>query len=317
MQRLALLAGTVLLAGCSLFAPPAGDSSGSSSSQAALPETRNVSYTGTVEDAGIGIAMEGTHRLRLADGKSVLLQSGLLELDDYVGLEIVATGAVRPTVEAGGGIIMRVESVTVLTVVNTSSSAESSSAESLEASSFSSSVSSALSSAAPTVQSSKPSAASVVSAPVSKASVAPATPSSAAAGLSGEVELRVKAMAKEDIAANRWTQQYCTSHIGFCVPIHKNWWFTSFGTAGSALWHVEVSSEEIEGLGDGPIVVNLMTGGVESAGASDGAVVEKNGYVVAYRAWEDNTHFEVSAPLSLRAAVTYMARSITTYAVAP
>lgn len=321
MKRLLPLALSLLLAACNLFGSAGSQMSSQSSSLAeTLPETHNVSYTGTVEPADADVSSQGTHQLRLQDGRTVVLSSTLLTLEDYVSLDVVVFGAVRPTSD-GSGVAMRVESVTVLSPMSSSESSSSSSEEqsSSEESSLSSvaalepSSVSTISSVAVTV-SSKASVASSVSS-AAKSSVA-AAPVSSAAGMSAALDAKVKSMAKEDIAASRWTQQYCTSHIGFCVAVHKNWWFTSFGTSGSALWHIEVSNGEIAGLGDGPVVVNLMPGSVESIGASDGAVTEKNGFVTAYRSWKDNTHFEITAPSALKAAVSYMAQSITSYSPA-
>ena len=321
MKRLLPLALSLLLAACNLFGSAGSQmSSESSSANDALPETHNVSYTGTVEVADAATASQGTHQLRLQDGRAVMLSSTLLALEDYVSLEVVVFGAVRPTTD-GSGVAMRVESVTVLSPMSSSETSSSFSEEQ------SSSEESSVSSVAAQQPSSAAAVSSVVATVSSKASVASssssvvkssvaAAPVSSAAGVSAALDAKVKAMAKEDIAASRWTQQYCTSHIGFCVAVHKNWWFTSFGTSGSALWHLEVSNGEIAGLGDGPVVVNLMPGSVESSGASDGAVTEKNGFVIAYRSWKDNTHFEISAPSALKSAVSYMAQSITSYSPA-
>lgn len=303
MQRLLPLGlSLVLLSACSLFGGTTGGSSAQSSSEASLPETHNVSFRGTVEQSG------SRYLLRLHDGRSVELSSDYLSLEEYIGLEIDAFGSVRP-LSNDAGMAMRVESVTLLSAATSSSSvpeSSSSSSEDAMAGSFSSAATAPVVSSKAQIPAS--SRASVPSSSAAPASTAPVTT------LSPAMDIKVKAMAKEDIAAGRWTQQYCSSHIGFCVAVHKNWWFTSFGTAASALWHVEVSNGEIAGLGDGPLAVNLMTGSVETVGASDGAVVEKDGIVYAYRAWKDNTHFVVSAPAALRAAASYMAQSIASYA---
>ena len=118
-------------------------------------------------------------------------------------------------------------------------------------------------------------------------------------------------MAKDNMADNLWTQQYCSTHLSFCFPVHKNWWFKSFGTTTSYLWHVEISPVEIENLGDGPLVVNLMSGSAESQGLTDGEVKTQGNFVVGYKAWTDGRHFEVSAPKSLEAAVRYIIGHIT------
>ncbi len=301
MKRFAPVLLAIALSGCSFLSSQGNSQESSSSSESSVQETRNVSYTGQLEKLGASMYLQGTHQLLLEDGKTVILESALLTLDDYAGMQVVVFGAVRPTEETGG-IIMRVEAVTILSSSSSSSSEESSSSSELSSSSSSFSSS----------RSSTPASKSSIAAVSSKASVAA---SSVAAGVSADVDAQVKAMAKDDMSAAKWSQQYCTSHIGFCVPIQKNWWFTSFGTTGSSLWHVEVSNKEIAGLGDGPIVINLMTGSLESTGKTDNSVSENGGFVVAYRAWKDNTHFEISAPAALKSAVTFMAQSLTSYQV--
>lgn len=295
MRRISLLVCTALLSACSLGSLQNGDTQSSSSSS--LPETSNVSYTGTLEELGPSIYMQGTHQLTLEDGKIVLLESTLLTLDDYVGAEVVVFGAVRPTVEEGG-IIMRVEAITVLSGTSSSSSE-------------STSMSSSMTSATATTSRSSAAITSAQQTTISRSSSTTMT-SSAATGVSGTVNATAAAMAKDDLAPARWSQQYCTTHIGFCVPVHKNWWYTSFGTSGSALWHVEVSGKEITGLGEGIIIVNLMSG----PASADGSVETRGDFVVAQKNWKDNTHFEISAPVALKAAVTYMSSNITPYEAA-
>ena len=118
-------------------------------------------------------------------------------------------------------------------------------------------------------------------------------------------------MSKDDLAMGQWTQQYCTSHIGFCIPVHRNWWFKSFGTTTSYLWHVEVSPEELQGLGDGPLVINLISGGIP---ASDDTTFKGQGdFVVGLRSWTENRHFEITAQKELRSAVEYMTKNLTVY----
>ena len=79
-------------------------------------------------------------------------------------------------------------------------------------------------------------------------------------------------MAKDDMSAANWSREYCTSHLSFCFPVHKNWWYKSFGATTSYLWHVEISSEEINALGEGPLVVNLVSGSLAGTGNSDGEI---------------------------------------------
>jgi hypothetical protein len=277
-------------------------------SSTSIRETKNVSYQGILEDAGITTAMQGSHRLSLPGGRFILLESANVDLNAYLGAEVEVFGAIRPTVEAGG-IIMRVEQVAYL-------HASSSSEEQVESSVASSSESEP----APIEQSSSKS--SVLPAPKPQSSVRTETQSSSKKSeptpidreetpISEALQARIDAMAKENISADRWTRQYCTSHIGFCIPVHKNWYFTSFGTTSSALWHVEVSSEAPEGLGDGPIGVNLYTGSVASKKATDGQVRAQGDLVIGFREWTDGQHFEIIAPAALEEAVRHITKNLT------
>lgn len=306
MKRLSPLLLTVLLGACSFMS--AGQQAASSSSSSSVQETVNVEYTGHLTKLGPSIALEGTHELQLDDGRTVLLESQLLNLDDYADMDVTVDGAVRPT-QASGGIIMRVESVTIL------SSSSSSEMMSETGSEMMSESGTEMSSAMTSASSQMTSVPKSSTAATSKSSAVSSTASSAQGGTSAAIEAQVKVMAKEDMSASRWTQQYCTGHIGFCVPVYKNWWFTSFGTTGSSLWHVEVGNAQVVNLGDGPIVINLMNGDVSSTGHADGAVVTNGSFVTAFKAWKDNTHFEISAPVELKAAVTYMSNSLTSYQI--
>ncbi|MBI4129670.1 hypothetical protein HY464_03190, partial [Candidatus Peregrinibacteria bacterium] len=167
-------------------------------------ETGNVSYRGVVQPLGISLYMQGTHRLALKDDRFVLLEGPAVDLNEYLGEEVEVFGAVRPTVEAGG-VIMRVERISRTTVRSATSSSSVSSRSSLSSSlssSFSSSLSSSFSSSLSSF-------------------------SSLARAL--EKDASVAMMAKEKLAREQWTQEYCSPHVGFCVPIHRNWWFKSFG----------------------------------------------------------------------------------------
>lgn len=281
-----------------------------------MEETRNVSYQGTVQKAEASIYMQGTHRLELSDGRFVLLESADLELDRYIGKPVAVLGAVRPTVE-GDGMILRVEQITLLQEESSSSeilsnsSSESSDVSSSEESSSSSSSSVAVSSKA-VVSSAAPSSKAAASS-VAITSVASSTASSSSAALTMNEELDAKTatMAKADLADAKWTQQYCSTHIGFCFPVHKNWYFNSFGTTTSYLWHVEIGTTEINDLGEGPLVVNLMSGGIGSLGKTAGTVETQGEFAVGYQAFNDTSHFEISAPKSLQAAVQYISNHIT------
>lgn len=119
-------------------------------------------------------------------------------------------------------------------------------------------------------------------------------------------------MAKAKTDAANFTQVFCSRHAGFCVPIHKSWYYNSFGATSSYLWHVEVSSEEVAELGDGPLVINLATGSLD-ASIADGSVVTQGDFVIGYRQWTNGRHFEVSAPAALRSAVAYITENISVY----
>lgn len=268
--------------------------SGSSLSSSAVLETHNVTYVGIVRPAGVSIYMEGTHRLELGNGRFILLSSETVDLNGYVGEKTDVTGSVRPTVEEGG-TIMRVEKIRLVDDGSASSDAGSSAATSTPPS-------------PPPIASSKPATAPAASSAASKAATPPAPPSddTATPPLSAEFTARVQAMAKQNMAADNWTQAYCTTHIGFCFPVHRNWWFKSFGAGSVSLWHVEVSSEEITQLGEGPLVVNLRSGSVASTGAKDGDVLPQGSSIMGYREWTENRHFEISAPAALQATVEYI-----------
>jgi hypothetical protein len=302
-RAIALSLAFLPLAGCSLFTtstPPVDEEQTSS-----VAETKNVIYRGTLLPLGSSIYMEGTHRLELEDGRFVLLEANGLILDEYLAMDVEVFGSTRPTVE-GGGIIMRVERIAEFVESSVAVSSETM---------FPSSASSAAASVTPVAPSSKAPVA------VSRASVAPVVPSSAPPVVSSAapvpvssssvsndpVAVRAATMAKANMDASYWTQQYCSSHTGFCFPVHKNWWYTSFGATSSSQWHVELSSEEIQALGDGPISVVLVAG---AAPAADGQVTVENGKVTGIRAWTNNRHFVISAPAVLETAVRYITQEL-------
>jgi len=117
-------------------------------------------------------------------------------------------------------------------------------------------------------------------------------------------------MEEEDYAASRWTQEYCSTHVGFCVSVHKNWYFKSFGATASLLWHIEMGASLVDGFGDGPLTVDLKTGSLEALGVSNAQVREIGSKVIGYRSWSDNRHFEISAPLSLREPVEFVTNEL-------
>ncbi|OGJ55863.1 hypothetical protein A3D88_01930 [Candidatus Peribacteria bacterium RIFCSPHIGHO2_02_FULL_52_16] len=254
----------------------------------------DITYEGVVEAAGISIYMEGSHRLMLPGADFILLQSETVDLNGYMNEEVTVTGDVRSTVEAGG-LIMDVERIRLMRQASSSVESSMDSSERSEEMALSS-----LSSAA-----SSPTA--VASASSVASAAASVSPSSLAPDQSAVMQERTEKMAKDD-ANEGWTQQYCSSHIGFCIPVHKNWWFKSFGTTTSYLWHVELGPEELQNLGDGPLVVNLLSGTL--SGAADKEVKTQGNYTVGYRAWTDNRHFEISAPSELQEAVRHITAAL-------
>lgn len=131
--------------------------------------------------------------------------------------------------------------------------------------------------------------------------------------LSPELEATVMDMQKENYASERWTRNYCSSHIGFCIPVHKNWWYKSFGNTTSHLWHVELSNQELDNLGDGAIQVLLVSGSVGSKKATDGQVRTHGTSIIGFRAWDSSQHFEIIADQRLEAAVRYLTQHLKTF----
>lgn len=113
-------------------------------------------------------------------------------------------------------------------------------------------------------------------------------------------------MAKQNYATpSLWSQKYCTGHIGFCVPVHKNWYYKSFGATTSTLWHVEFAMKDIQAIGEGVISLNLISGSAQDAGGADGKVETKGNIVIGYKDW-DGRHLEITADARLAEPVTYM-----------
>ena len=303
-----------LIAACKPAVPVDESVSASSISSVedAMPirETQNVTYQGTVETIGVGIVMEGTQQLRLSDGRLILLESRDIELNKYLGKKVSVFGATRPTVE-GSQIIMRVEEVMLLEDETSSASSD---ALSEVSSATESSSAAAVSVAAASIASSKIASSKAAVSSAAPPSSAPAVSSAAAtasASVSVDVMEHANAMAKDNMAAANWSQQYCTAHIGFCIPVHRNWWFKSFGTTTTSLWHVEISNAEMNNLGEGPIVIRLLSGNSVSKKATDGQVRVQGDTVVGFKDWDDNEHFEISAPANLQAAVAYLTENLT------
>jgi hypothetical protein len=267
-----------------------------------IPETENVFYRGMVRPAGISIYMEGSHKLSLEDGRFVLLESEDLDLNGYVGEEVEVFGAIRPTVEAGG-IIMRVERINLVEeeVNDTTEGKSSSSEDAVEEEASSSSTAEDNTDTDDDVPPEDPDPTDTDD---------DDTDTTPPVDVSPEMQVKIDTMASHKFTADQWTQQYCSSHIGFCIPIHRNWWYKSFGATSSKLWHVEMSSEEVTDLGNGPILVELVSGTVASEKSVDKQVRTVQGESIGYRSWTGNRHFEIRGPLTLKNAITYITENL-------
>ncbi len=338
---------TVLFAACSPASPGSSSTvqTGSGSTSASEAEsgstmvtvTSNVSYVGTVTELGVSAAMQGTHKLLLADGQFILLEStdANLNLDTYLGKQVEVRGSVSPTVEGNGGI-MRVEEVTILEAFS-GSEAQTTSSSSKSATIFCGGIAgiacpSGMSCVDNPDDSCDPEnggadcggicvhammpASSKTSSASSKASVEPtqsSSLSSAQDALSASLEAAIVLMAKQKNDDALWTQKYCTGHSAFCIAAHKNWYFKSFGATTSNLWHVEFGMSPIEDLHTGPIVLNLVTGTSASMNAKDGEIRSEGSDVIGFKDWTGGTHFELIADARLKDAVQIMLRSISSY----
>ncbi len=311
--------------------------------------TENVSYVGLVSDLGAIGSEQATHSLTLDGGQKILLSSNdeNLNLNVYLGKRVEVRGGTQATVESGG-ILMRVSEVTVLDSTEPSSSSESSVSSSKKfcggiaafpcdagqtcvddpsdscdpmnggadcggmcVTAIMPSSSSLSSSAAMTSSSSSKMSSSKSSSVASSA----ASVSSSTNSVSQAMEAKIVLMAKQNYGdAALWTQKYCTSHVAFCIPVHKNWFFNSFGATTSNQWHVEFGMEAISNLGDGPISLNLVAGTSASMNATDGQVKVQGNEVIGFKDWKDG-HFEIIADSRLQAAVAYMIAHITSYDV--
>jgi len=312
--------------------------------------TRNVSYIGTIEKIEISIYQQGTHQMTLPDGSLLLLKSNdaNLDMDTYLGKRVEVRGAVQPTAQ-GNALAMSVEEVTLIEDSSESGDASARSFaicggitgirckpgfECIDDPSDScdpekggadcsgicipvstGSLSSSPKSGPAAVSSSKSSektSLSVSSVPVAS-SRSPESSSSSAAGANTNEQQIVALMNQRYDDQSLWTQSYCTSHIAFCIPVHKNWYFKSFGATTSNLWHVEFGIATIDTLNQGAVVLSLVSGASDSAGGADGQIKIQGNDIVGYKDWTDGNHFELIADSRLRAPVTYMLSHITPY----
>ncbi|MDD3896752.1 MAG: hypothetical protein PHU04_02830 [Candidatus Peribacteraceae bacterium] len=284
-------------------------------------ETPNVTYKGIVQPAGISIYQQGSHRLVLDDNRFILLESAQVDLNGYVGESVEAFGSIRPTVEEGG-IIMSVENIRLEAQdVEEDSEAEEASVseestqgdENDGGDSVEEETSEDLlveeeeadTSSIPTeTDTTDEPENGLLDSDVNEPTVLP---------LSADKLESVIAMSKDSYSPERWTQQYCTGHIGFCMPVHKNWWYKSFGNTTTNLWQVELRNMPIEQIGDGVITVKLVSGTAASVDATDVQVRVQGDQVTGYRSWEGGTHFEIVADARLVEAVTYITEHVTPY----
>jgi hypothetical protein len=293
----------------------------SSSSSAAL---RYATVEGVVQKSGVGIYMQGSHRLQMDDGTFLLLESSTLRLDEYLDERVIVSGSIQPTVE-DGGMIMDVDMIEEASAMlepevlteESSSSSEMSSSAAMTSSAARSSSSVVISMSSPTpVQVSSVAASSsakpVVVASSSSSIVQAVTSSPAASQPESDRSATITTMAKASVDATTFTTKYCSGHIGFCLPMHRNWYFQSFGANVSPyLWHVEVSNQEVSDAGQGIIMINLVSGALAG---SEGVAVAQGDFVVASKQWTANRHFEISGPPQLKAAIEFMANGVEVYA---
>ena len=305
--------------------------------------TYNVTYTGIVEEGGMTIYQEGSHRLMLSDGKMVLLE-GELPIDLYVGKLVRVKGDVMPTVEAGG-TIMDVKEIAWIRreldedgdeteALRTLCGGESGAGcpagsvcelqedgpgvctdgegvdESAAAVSDSEDEDETDTDNEEDVDSEGSSADTEAEDAEDSDDDSDEEESEPSTEVDADLGSTVLLMVDEDYTSDRWTQEYCSSHIQFCVEIHKNWYYKSFGATASHLWHIEMGASAVESFGNGPIVVSLKSGDLSALGVQDGEVKVINKKVIGYRSWSDSRHFEISASAALGEPVGYITRTL-------
>lgn len=280
-------------------------SSSSASSAETLTRYTDVSLQGTLM---FQPGSATNYELRTPGGSVFALATGTTSYAEYEGKEVQIAGTLEESLD-GSVRLLTVKEITEVVGEKSSSSEESSSSV---ASVSSAAVSSFSASSKASAASSKASVASVVSSAPAAASSASAPSTGDGSSVHSEEWLaRAKKMSRSR-GPEAWTQQYCSSHIGFCFPVRSDFWYRSFGAAAGSLWHVEISSEDILNLGDGPLVVDLVTGRLEGD-LSDGLIREADGTVFGYRNWTNNRYMRVSAPSELYASVEIITKGIVPY----
>ena len=324
MKHFAILSGGSLLvltlSGCQPSAPTAeqrSDAVSSSSVMTSPAVSPRLSAEGVVQKSGVGIYMEGTHQLVTDDGQILLLISATVNLDDYLDMRVSVVGEARPTIE-NGGTILHVESIQRVSAESTTPQVlEEEPVESAPSTESTSSSEPPLVAAPPPVvasSSARPpvprSSAAAVRSSASSVPLTVETSSSSASGL--DMSASITRMKKVVADSVNFSQKYCTGHIGFCIPLHRNWYFQSFGaTMSPYLWHVEIADHAVEEAGQGVIIVNLVIGATSAD--SEGAAQQQGDFVVAMRQWTGNRHFEISGSKELSASVEFIAQGLETY----
>jgi hypothetical protein len=306
--------------------------------------TRNVTYTGILEEGGVTIYQQGTHRLMLSDGRMVLLEvvdGKNFALGLYEGKLVRVNGDVAPTVEAGG-TIMKVNDIGwIRREVNTEGDeeeviraicGEGSGCDDGFVCELGEEVGVCVSDDGEIEEESEDEAVEavedleVVEEEEGSEEVEDVEDetleeeeddSDEPEELDDEEETTeeeptidhseaIEMMVSEDYAAERWTQEYCSSHVGFCVPVHKNWYYNSFGATASVLWHLEMGAMPVENFGEGPLIVDLKSGDLSALGVTDGEVKEVGSRVIGYRSWSNSRHFEISGASEIREPIEFI-----------
>lgn len=277
-----------------------------------------------------------------------------LDLDTYIGAKVQVRGSSEPTVEAGGTLLHVEEVISLEASSSSSEASKPKMCGGIAAfpcdsgqicvddptdscdplsggadcggicvvqlASSASSVSELVESSSSVSSSKAPvKSSSVSSSAVSSSAVSSSTASSSSAASSVPVdaskEQQIVAMAKLNYASDAlWTQRYCTTHISFCTPVHKQWYYQSFGASAGSLWRVEFGFADINQANEGIIQLNLVSGLSASKGATDGQVVANGSTVTGYKDWTDGRHFELTGDARLQAAISYMIAHIDPYA---
>lgn len=317
MRKIALSLGflstAALLTGCWSQSPAPVEKEGASSSVVAIndsaPAMQFVTYEGTVRLPSDGGPY---YELDRGDGLTVFAVSSTIDMDALVGTMVRVSGNASLGPD-GLHVLIDVTSVSDLTpdlepeILTEDDEESSSSEEAVEvAEEIPESSSSIASSTAPMSSSSRRS-----SSVASVSSKAAASSVSSVLGDNTGTE-RETAMKKHAVDSSLFSQTYCSTHVGFCIKLHKNWYYQSFGVnVPPSLWHVEIGPEPVENVGDGVMIFTLQAGDMPEG--TEGKAVSHGDYVVVYRQWTGGKHFEISAPTSLTAAAEQVAASLTVY----